>query len=218
MPPDRTKDRAPPRCRTRRCGVLFDRLLASDHSRQEPWGPLHAVVVACFLLQHPARMPPRDRPVYWALLHVYLAGGLPAVQKETARRVRLNSHCRNTRVPSDDLPPGTPEFPGVAPSLAWVVTIADVALDGSFPARGHAERVAQWARATVDAGVTSGTDTAGSAILPSWPEPRPDADIRGNGRSWCRGVEYEAVSADDSCSLQALYPFGSHGICLLLFR
>jgi hypothetical protein len=41
---------------------LLGRLLALDHSRQPPWGPLHGVVVACHLLQQtdgPAADDPR---------------------------------------------------------------------------------------------------------------------------------------------------------------
>lgn len=35
------------------CGDLFDRLLALDHGRREPWGPLHGEAVACYFAQHP---------------------------------------------------------------------------------------------------------------------------------------------------------------------
>src|ERR1051326_7998235 len=36
------------------CVARFDRLLALDHSRQEPWGSRHGQAFAAFALQHPA--------------------------------------------------------------------------------------------------------------------------------------------------------------------
>ncbi len=59
-------------------GELFERLLALDHSRQEPWGPLHGVVVACHRLQQAAE-PVRSDDQLVVQLQVYLDGGLPAV-------------------------------------------------------------------------------------------------------------------------------------------
>ena len=43
------------------CAELFDRLLALDHSRQQPWGALHGEAVACYFAQHRnAHRAPRD--------------------------------------------------------------------------------------------------------------------------------------------------------------
>lgn len=43
------------------CAELFDRLLALDHSRQQPWGSLHGEAVACYFSQHPnAPRAPRE--------------------------------------------------------------------------------------------------------------------------------------------------------------
>lgn len=43
------------------CAELFDRLLALDHSRQQPWGSLHGEAVACYFAQHRnAHRSPRD--------------------------------------------------------------------------------------------------------------------------------------------------------------
>ena len=48
------------------CGELFDRLLALDHSRRQPWGALHGEAVACYFLQHSrAKRAPRvGAPLY----------------------------------------------------------------------------------------------------------------------------------------------------------
>lgn len=57
------------------CGELFDRLLALDHSRRQPWGPLHGQAVACYFLQHPhAPRAPRESAPLWAFLESFAAG------------------------------------------------------------------------------------------------------------------------------------------------
>ncbi|GAA1580127.1 hypothetical protein GCM10009678_73510 [Actinomadura kijaniata] len=133
----------------RSCEELFHALLALDHSRRPPWGPLHGVSVSCFLLQHPSRIPGPDAAPPWSLLHAYLRDGLDGAD----RRVR---HVR--RGDSHRGPGGAPAAaPGVAapaldrPPARFAVTIAEVAGGGDFPAEGFAERVRDWAAATVDA-------------------------------------------------------------------
>ncbi|GII96120.1 DUF5946 family protein [Sinosporangium siamense] len=129
------------------CEELFHAVLALDHSRLAPWGPLHGVTVACFLLQHPSRLPAGpDRTRTWAILHAYLDEGLPAVARLTARARRANSHRNRTGVL-----PGAAAMPPAPEAPAYGVTIADVARDGTFPADGFPERVTAWARATADA-------------------------------------------------------------------
>jgi hypothetical protein len=133
----------------RSCDDLFHALLALDHSRQAPWGPLHGVSVSCFLLQHPSRLSTGDGATSWALLRAYLEGGLDAVNRLTGQARRGNSHRvrgRPSRVVHDAAPPhrDTP------PSL-FSVTIEDVAVDGTFPAAEFPERVRAWAVATGDA-------------------------------------------------------------------
>ncbi|MFC0599149.1 DUF5946 family protein [Streptomyces palmae] len=133
----------------RSCGELFQELLARDHARQPPWGPLHGVSVSCFLLQHPGRLPADGGAMAWALLHAYLAGGLDAVNPLVGRARRANSH-RVGGAPSPVV--RGPEMPhGYAPPSRFSCTIEDVAVDGTFPAEGFAERVRAWAAATVDA-------------------------------------------------------------------
>jgi hypothetical protein len=91
------------------CSELFERLLALDHSRRQPWGELHGQSVACYFLQHPnARRAPRDRTALYEFLEGFVADG----------------GWSGNRAP---------------------LTIHDVALDGTFPAAGHRERIQRWA-------------------------------------------------------------------------
>ncbi|MEU4768459.1 DUF5946 family protein [Actinosynnema sp. NPDC023794] len=130
------------------CEELFHVVLALDHSRRAPWGPLHGVTVSCFLLQHPGRLPERDRPRPWATLHVYLDGGLTAVTRFAEAMRRANSRHGSGL---GDVVAGVPVAPLGPTPRAFDVTIADVAADGTFPAAGFPERVEAWSAATVAA-------------------------------------------------------------------
>ncbi|WP_406473241.1 DUF5946 family protein [Streptomyces platensis] len=134
----------------RSCDELFQTLLALDHARQAPWGPLHGVSVACFLLQHPSRLPADDGARAWALLHAYLAGGLDEVNQLVGRARRGNSHRVKGR-PAPAVAQDTALPHRDAPHPRFSVTIHDVAVDGSFPSAEFTERVKAWAAATVDA-------------------------------------------------------------------
>lgn len=127
------------------CEELFHTVLALDHSRRPPWGPLHGVTVACFLLQHPSRLPEAHRPRTWTILRTYVEEGLAATTRLTEQSRHANSHRRGVRPPEDVSPPPAP------PPTTFPVTIADVALDGTFPAEGYADRVTAWAEATLAA-------------------------------------------------------------------
>lgn len=133
-----------PECGAENCAELFHAVLALDHSRRPPWGPLHGVTVACFLLQHPSRLPAANRARTWAIAHTFVTEGLDAATRLTERARRANSH-RNREVR-----PENTEAPA-APPATFGVTIADVAQDGTFPADGFPERVRAWAVATVSA-------------------------------------------------------------------
>jgi Family of unknown function (DUF5946) len=135
----------------RSCDDLFQVLLALDHSRQAPWGPLHGIALASFFLQHSSRLPRAARPLYWALLHAYLRGGLATAAPMIERTRQLNSHRRGGRTPQASDYPGAPPFPDIEPPRDYGTTIADVALDGSFPAAGYEERVRSWAADTTGA-------------------------------------------------------------------
>lgn len=134
------------------CAELFDRLLALDHSRQPPWGPLHSVAVACYRLQHESALPLVDRTHMLALAHAYVDGGELSLRALTDRITRANSHRARTAGR-----PMLPEFADfvalaeVAAPRVFAYTIADVALDGGFPADGYAERIRAWAEAALAA-------------------------------------------------------------------
>ncbi|MFD7450504.1 DUF5946 family protein [Kitasatospora sp. NPDC059827] len=134
-------------CGARGCPELFHRLLALDHSRAEPWGPLHAVSVSCFLLQHPGRLPGDGGAGARGMLRAYLDGGLPAVERLVGRARRANSH----RVTGGAAPGGAAHPAQEAPRGGFAVTIEQVAVDGAFPAEGFAERVGVWASVTLAA-------------------------------------------------------------------
>lgn len=126
------------------CEELFQRLLALDHSRQEPWGPLHGVAVTCYRLQHPASLAEGDHVFLLELLRTHVTDGAEASRKLTERSRRANSHRVRQRkhtapVPRADAPNG------------FAFTITEAAVDGSFPAEGHPERVRTWATTTLTA-------------------------------------------------------------------
>jgi hypothetical protein len=133
----------------RSCDELFHALLALDHSRQAPWGPLHGVSVSCFLLQHPSQLPADDGAMAWALLHAYLEGGLDEVIRLVGQARRGNSHRVKGRPSQDVREAALPQRD--APPSRFSITIHDVAVDGTFPASQFTERVRAWASATVDA-------------------------------------------------------------------
>ncbi|QGG97166.1 hypothetical protein GH723_16720 [Actinomarinicola tropica] len=61
------------------CAELFDRLLALDHERREPWGPLHGEAVACYFAQHPnAPRAPRDTGPLLDRLRRFVGDGVEA--------------------------------------------------------------------------------------------------------------------------------------------
>ncbi|MGC0144492.1 DUF5946 family protein [Pseudactinotalea sp. Z1732] len=142
------------------CAELFDRVLALDHSRAAPWGPLHGVVVCCYRLQHPSTFAVGQEQTMLDLLRTYRDGGPQALDRWTAGARRANSHRRSTTSsgPQPSKPAQTAPGPEVAAEHRTTrerragrfdVTIADVAVDGTFPAHGHADRVRAWAQATL---------------------------------------------------------------------
>ncbi|WP_309109960.1 DUF5946 family protein [Saccharothrix sp.] len=131
-----------PECGTTEpCEELFHAVLALDHSRRPPWGPLHGVTVACYLLQHPSRLPEGHRGPPRELLRAYVDGGLRAVTALTGARRRANRGRGPSHVSTALGPPPT----------GFAVTIGDVAAGGTFPAEGFADRVRAWAAATAAA-------------------------------------------------------------------
>lgn len=123
------------------CEELFQRLLALDHQRLEPWGPFHGISVACYLLQHPSPHGPQHRGARLELVATFCEEGLDGFRRVTGAARARNSHRASTQGAAP-----TPDDPG--PSVAaFGTTIHDVAVDGTFPADGFAERVGEWADA-----------------------------------------------------------------------
>jgi hypothetical protein len=127
----------------RSCTDLFEVLLALDHSRRPPWGPLHAVSVSCYLLQHPGGTS-TGVAQRRAVLRAYLDGGVAAVENLTEGARRRNTHRSGAAVRLGGDPDPAP------PSGPFAVTIVDVAQGGDFPAAGFEERVRAWAAAILD--------------------------------------------------------------------
>ncbi|MET8625128.1 DUF5946 family protein [Kitasatospora sp. NPDC004669] len=125
--------------------------MALDHAREEPWGPLHGVSVSCFLLQHPSRLPADNGARAREFLRAHLDGGLAEVDRLVGRARGANSHRVKERAPE-----AVREARVEAPQGGYAVTIAEAAVDGTFPAEGFPERVRAWA-ATVGAWGRCGT-------------------------------------------------------------
>ena len=119
------------------CTELFHGLLALDHQRLQPWGSFHGLNVACYSLQHPSRTSVAVLGGQWHVVTTFLAGGLAAVHAFGAEMLRANRRKAGP-LPTFDPPP--------VRSRSATVTIADLSVDGTFPAAGYALRILQWAR------------------------------------------------------------------------
>jgi hypothetical protein len=116
--------------------VAFEALLALDHSRRPPWGPLHAVAVSCYLLQR-TEVQIRSDDSRLEILRAFLAGGRPSLDAKVARLRRADTRT-STGV-------------ALAVPAGFDMTILDVSVDGSFPAEGYEQRVRQWSFTTLTA-------------------------------------------------------------------
>ena len=116
------------------CSARFDRLLALDHSRQEPWGSRHGQAFAAFALQHPATYPSSLDHAWQALFCIYFRGHQPAY---------VFAALRARRFVDNDIPQ-RPDRRAEMPS----VTIADLA---DFAADTYAERLDELCRASLAA-------------------------------------------------------------------
>jgi hypothetical protein len=83
------------------------------------------------------------------ILQIYLRDGADGLNDEAQTAGRRNSHRSDAPYAHafQIVEPGATDRP--AP-VSFRVTIADVAMDGSFPAAGHGERMRAWAAATVE--------------------------------------------------------------------
>ena len=116
------------------CSARFDRLLALDHSRQEPWGSRHGQAFAAFALQHPETYPSSVDHAWQALHRIYVRGEAPTYVFAALRG----------RGRTDHETPRRPDRPLELPS----VTIAYLA---DFAADTYPERLDAWCRASLAA-------------------------------------------------------------------
>lgn len=119
------------------CAARFDRLLALDHSRREPWGSRHGQAFAAFVLQHPRRFRASVDSAWSALYRIYCLGQPPGRVFEAMR-------AGSGRAVADAPVPPTPTAPATLPAI----TIADL---GDFAATGYASQLDAWCRATLRA-------------------------------------------------------------------
>ena len=120
------------------CASRFAELLALDHSRQEPWGPLHGLAFAAYALQHPAEHAASLERCWLMAYRVTVAGDDPSRLANALRRTK------DATLESFDAPP-LPHGP--APTR-FTTTIADL---GEFAAEDYPVQCRTWARAAVDA-------------------------------------------------------------------
>lgn len=121
------------------CEEQFDKLLALDHSRVQPWGSRHGLAFSTFALQHPAGRGAAQLTACWIMLYrVWIKGD---------NRARLAAALRQRQ----DLPPSEWDVPPLPPPPAgsrYAVTIADL---GEFDAETYVAKLEEWGRATLAA-------------------------------------------------------------------
>ena len=117
------------------CSARFERLLALDHSRQEPWGSRHGQAFAAFALQHPL-VYASSLDLAWLALHrIYVMGDSPARVFGALRA------AGGGRVSWD-----APARPAQRRRMP-VITIADL---GDFASATYPERLDDWCRESLD--------------------------------------------------------------------
>jgi hypothetical protein len=122
---------------TQTCEEQFDRLLALDHSRVQPWGSRHGLAFSTFALQHPDGRTAAQLAACWVMLYrVWIKGD---------NRAKLAAAMRTRQ----DLPPaewGVPALPATPDGPRYAVTIADL---GDFDADTYVHKLEDWGRATL---------------------------------------------------------------------
>jgi hypothetical protein len=109
---------------------------------------LHGVTVACFFLQHPEHpRAPRDLAALLTLLKDYMDHGSAPLRPEAGRE-RPFAPWQHAGLGGRTIGAAVAPPSGRTP---YGFTIADVAVDGTFPAAEHEKRVDTWARATLEA-------------------------------------------------------------------
>jgi hypothetical protein len=119
------------------CTARWHALLALDHSRQAPWGPLHGLAFATYSLQHPEGSAPRVLGRAWESLERIIGRGedVDAVFEEFRAHpdtpAAASAHLRADLAPA-----------------RYEVTIADL---GDFDGETYESKLRAWARATYEA-------------------------------------------------------------------
>jgi hypothetical protein len=125
---------------TQNCEEQFDKLLALDHSRVQPWGSRHGLAFSTFALQHPAGRTGPQLAACWVMLYrVWVKGD---------NRAKLAAAMRERQ----DMTPEEWGVPAVPPvplaGTRYAVTIADL---GEFDADTYVRKLEDWGRATLKA-------------------------------------------------------------------
>lgn len=115
------------------CSARFDRLLALDHSRQEPWGSRHGQAFAAFALQHPTTYATSLDQAWLALYRIYVAGEVPA---------RVFAALRARHAFEQDAP--------LRPAERAKLPTITVAHLEDFAANTYPERLDAWCRASLE--------------------------------------------------------------------
>jgi len=122
------------------CEEQFDKLLALDHSRVQPWGSRHGLAFSTFAMQHAGGRSSAQLAACWIMLYRVWIEGDNRAKLAAAMRAR------------QDLPPaewGVPPLPSPPPAgTPYAVTIADL---GDFDADTYVEKLEEWGRATLAA-------------------------------------------------------------------
>ena len=118
----------------------FDKLLALDHSRVQPWGSRHNLAFSTFTMQHPEGMHARRLAARWC--------DVACGSKRRQLRRSLAAAMRERW----NLPPeerGGNSAPGnLAAHAKYAVTITDL---GEFDADSYVHKLEEWGRATLAA-------------------------------------------------------------------
>lgn len=117
------------------CLTRWHTLLALDHSHRAPWGPLHGLAFATYMLQHPRSTPPDVLDRCWAVLYRLLE--LHHTPEHVFHDMRA--------LPKNAAVPGAPPRPAEAPSH-FSMTIQDL---GSFEEESYEALLYEWSRATL---------------------------------------------------------------------
>ena len=117
------------------CTTRWHMLLALDHSHRAPWGPMHGLAFATFMLQHPRSAPSALLDRCWGVLYRLLE--LHHSPEQVFQDMRA--------LPKNAVVPGAPPRPSSVPSH-FGMTIQDL---GTFEAESYERLLYEWARATL---------------------------------------------------------------------